>query len=136
MGVQDQIEEIVMWYRDLPVDFLGINDLIHYRQRLVGYYVEFAVEVGMQRKVWTMSKAVYEKTKMQIRTKHLSDGVAKAETISRANSIKELEQECEEEGEYYKLYYCMKSYEEVLSAMNQQIAQLREELNSIKYKGG
>lgn len=136
MGVQDEIENIVIWYRDLPVDFLGINELMHSRQRLVGFYVEYAVEVGMQRKIWSISKAVYEKTKMQIRTKHLPDGVAKAETISRANSIKELTQSAEEEGDYYKMYYCMKSYEEVLSAMNQQIAQLREELNIIKYKNG
>ena len=70
-----------------------------------------------------------------MRVRHRADGVAKAEAISRANSIKELELQNSEEGEYYKLYYCMKAYDEVLSAMSQQIAQLREELSSIKYRG-
>ena len=135
MDVREQIEEIIVWYRDLPLDFLGINDLLYNRQRLVGLYVEFAVEVGLQRKIWSISKVVYEKTKIQLRVRHLADGVAKAEAISRANSIKELELQNSEEGEYYKLYYCMKAYEEVLSAMSQQIAQLREELSSIKYRG-
>lgn len=134
--VKDEIDEIVLWYRDLPKDYLGINDLIYYRQRLVGFQVEFATELGLARKVWALSKAVYEKKKMQLRVKYKSDGTSNADAISRANSISELQQQQEAEAEYYSLYYAYKSHEEVLSAMSQQIAQLREELNSIKYRNG
>lgn len=136
LAVQDEITDIVLWYRDLPADFLGINDLINNRQKLVGYNVEFATELGLARQIWSVSKAIYEKKKIQLRVKYKSEGTGNADAISRANSVTEYLQQQEAEGEYYKLYYLSKSYVEVLSAMSQSIAVLREELSSIKYKGG
>lgn len=134
LGVQDEITDIVLWYRDLPADYLGINELILNRQKLVGFNVEFATELGLARQIWSVSKAIYEKKKMQLRVQYKSQGTGNAEAISRANSITEFEAQQEAEGEYYKLYYLSKSYEEVLSAMSQTIAVLREELSSIKYR--
>jgi len=132
-GAQDQITEIVVWYRDLPSDFLGINELMHKRQQLAGYQVEYAAELGLARQIWSMSKAVYEKTKMQLRVKYKSEGTSNADAISRANSIKELEEQQQAEADFYKMYYQYKSHEEVLSAMNQQIATLREDLNRANF---
>lgn len=133
LAVQDEIISIVVWYRDLPSDYLGVNELMHKRQQLAGFQVEFATELGLARKIWSLSKAVYEKTKMQLRVKYKAQGTGNAEAISRANSIKEFEAQQEAEGEYYKLYYTYKSHEEVLSAMSQQIATLREDLNRANF---
>ena len=132
--IQEEIVEIVMWYRDLPPDYLGINDLIHNRQKLVGYQVEFATELGISRKIWSVSKAIYEKTKLQLRVKYKNEGTGNADAISRANSTTEYTQQQEAEGDYYKMYFFLKSIQEVLTAMSQQIAYLREELTNIKYK--
>lgn len=130
---QFEMDSIVLWYRQLPSDFLGINELMNKRQKLAGYLVWFASETGKQRKIWALSKAVYEKTKSQLRVQYQSQGTTKADNISRANSVSEFEKECEEEGEYYEMYFKMKAYQEVLSAMSQQIAELREEIKSRRY---
>jgi len=133
---ETEIRKIVEWYRNLPNDFLGLNDLLHQRQKLVGYNVTLGSELGYQRKLYSLSKAVYEKKRYQLQVKFKSEGVGNSETISRANSSKEYTNQQESEGEYYRLLYFSKSIEQTLSSMSQQIAVLREELNSIKYRGG
>lgn len=132
-GNQFEMDIIVLWYRDLPSDFLGINELMNKRQKLAGYLVWYASETGKQRKIWAIQKAIYEKTKSQLRVKYQEQGTTKADNISRANSVAEFEKECEEEGEYYEMYFKMKAYQEVLSAMSQQIAELREEIKARRY---
>ena len=130
LSVEEEIVEIVTWYMFLPADYLGINDLIYNRQKLVGYQVKYTTELGLARKIWSLSKAVYEKVKMQLRVKYKQEGTSNSDAISRANSVQEFMAQQEAEAAYYKLYYFQKSIQEVLSAMSQQIAYLRVELNN------
>lgn len=133
MTAFEEIREIVDWFRDLPSDYLGINDLIYQRQRLVGFYFEFSSQLGFARQVWAESQADYEKKKLQLRVAHQAKGVTKANSISRANSAKEYEEQQKAEGTYYKMFYTYKSIEHVINAMNQQIAHLREELKKSNF---
>lgn len=136
MNTINEIQNIVEWFRELPSDYTGINELMHQRQRLTGFYALLSAQVGESRAVWAKSKAIYEKKKLQLRVGYLSKGTTKAETISRANSIPELEAQQSAEGLYYEFYFLLKGTEEVLSAMNQQIAHLREELKKSVFQNG
>lgn len=136
MEAIEEIHEIIEWYRELPSDYTGINELMYQRQRLVGFCVLFSGQMGYARKLWVTAKSNYEKKKMQLRVSYQSKGTTKANSISRANSINEYEDMQNAEGNYYKMYYAYRSFEEVLSSMSQQIAYLREELKKANFQNG
>lgn len=131
---KEEMDIIIGWYKGLPSDYLGINDLMYSRQKLVALQCVHATELGDEKKIFALSKAVYEKKKMLLRQKYRAENVPYADEVSRSNSLAEYEQMQIADGNYYKKYYEHKSHEEILSSMTQQIAYLREELSSLKYK--
>lgn len=128
------IDNIVAWYSRTPSDFVDINTLINKRAKMSGFLVTYANEVGLQKRVWNATKCVTEKKKMGLRSELIlkGDPITKAEVLSRSNTIRQFEKENEEEAEFFRMYYKLKAYNEVLSSMSQQIAYLREELINIK----
>lgn len=132
----DEIQKIVEWYRELPSHFNSINELMHKRQRLAGYYFGLNGQLGDAREIWNEKKSKYEQKKMHLRAQFTAKGTTKANTLSRANSTREYEAEEQAQADFYKLYYYTRAIEQILSAMNQQIAQLREELNKSNLQNG
>lgn len=127
MAFNEDILAITEWYKDLPPDYLGVNELIHNRQRLAGFSYEFASELGSCRMVWNQYQAITEVKKNRYRNDY--GGNTKADYQAREMVGPELKLEKQAEGLYYSMKFQLESIYEILSAMSQQIAVLRQEID-------
>lgn len=127
-----EIKKIVEWYRDLPRGYNDINELMHKRQRLSGYFYTLTEEMGLAKKIHLASETILERKKTRIRVMHQSSGVGRADNLSRFNTSDEHREVQEAQGEFSSLFYLYKSTAEVISTMSQHIAYLREELSKSK----
>lgn len=129
-SVKNEIEKICKWYENLPRDYNGINELMYYKQRLIGLSVTYQSEVNKNREIMNLTAGVYEKNKMALRRMYLGNGVGKAETISRAKTADLYIDLKTAETEYFNSYDFARIIKEVVNAFTQQIATLRHELEN------
>ena len=129
MNIEEEIVEIVLWYKSLGVGYNAISELINKRKKLTALRVTLAGEIGLARGKWRNAKVIYEIEKNQKRVifyKQLKS-TTKADWTSRANTEQELLEVTKLENIYYSMNYILETTKEVLSAMNQEIAILRAE---------
>ena len=132
----DEISEIVIWWRDLPYHYDGLADLMNARQRLSGYVFGYAEEIAKLRKSWSDSQTRLEIAKNQKRVQFLDSGTTKADYMARANIKTEFDDERTGEALYYGSKVIYDAAIEVLGAMAQRIAHLREEWKLKQYQSG
>ncbi len=123
-----EIDSIVEWYRELPSDFVGINDLKHKRQQLAGLSDWYATVLGEVCQAMHHAKSNHEHLKMLKRerfAKTVSDSAA--ERLSRVNTIEEMETYEKASGLYWSMTSRFKSIGNVLDAMKQQLSLLKKE---------
>ena len=123
----EQITEIVIWWRELPHDYNGLEDLMQQRQLLTSYIFDYANELAKHRKDWAKSQYLLEKGKNQKRVQFIDKGTTKADYMARANTAQEFESERTDEAIYWGMRDIYESALEVSQAMAQRIAHLREE---------
>lgn len=135
MKTIDKIIEIVTSYKELPSDYLDIDDLLHRRKLLSGELVLFGTNVGDAKLDWKKAVSQYEAKKNQMRVEYKDQGTTKADWIARSNCEEELEAIGVYESLYYKYDYVFKAVKEVLSEMNQRISYLKSEKKQSIYHG-
>lgn len=132
----EQINEIVFWWIELQDDYKDLNELLYARQRLSGYLFSYANELAQARKDWSATTARIEKVKNQSRVKFLQTSSAQqADYKARANMAGDYEQDKLNEAIYYGMKHIYDATAQVLDAMNQRIAHLREEWRLMNFRG-
>ena len=73
-NVIDEITEIVNWYRSLPMDFTGINEIMYNRVQLVTLLSYYSTELGEYRIQWKNAEAETERVKRSVTKDYLDSG--------------------------------------------------------------
>ena len=133
--VFDIVIDIVSSYRELPSDYIDINELMFHRKQLSTYAVTMGTEIGIARREWKVAEAKLELAKNEHRISYERLGTTKADWYAKVNTEELLNDMTEKEALYWKLDYVFKAVREVLSEMNQRISYLREEEKQTKYFG-
>lgn len=135
MESKEQILDIVAWYRDLPADYIDVNELMFARKNLAAYGATFSVEVGKARAEWKRATFRYEVTRNQKQIVFYTkqNNLGKADIYAKANTEELYEKSVEAENTYFELDYIFKALREVLGELNQRISYLREELKQDRF---
>jgi hypothetical protein len=133
----DDIETLVQWYHDLPDDYQGLNDLIYVRRKLASLSFNFAnFIIKPLGRDWKRAASDHYSKKHQLRVNNHDKGVVKAQDISRANSANLYKKELESEADYWSAISTLATIDNVLTAMNQDISHLKEEIKYFRYTNG
>ncbi len=127
MEIYNEIKTIIDWYNKLPVDYTGLNELIHKRDRLATFYFTFSTELGNLEKSFYSVEAEYENEVNEMSAKLILENqeLQKSKTIAKANNQNKLVLLKDAQGLMARSQYQFRAIKEVLSAMNQKIADLR-----------
>ncbi len=133
----DEINTIIDWYRDLPGDYLGINDLMYQRIQLVSLLSYYATELGTARIEWKNSEAQTERIKRENTKKYLDAGfpMSKASELGKFYSIDQYTKEKTLDGLYNSMRFFYDSINSIIDAMNQHISNLKREEEMQKKSG-
>jgi hypothetical protein len=128
-SVKDEMLDIVGWYKNLPDDYIDINQLMYGRKQLATYSVTLGTEASRARGKWKLYAMQLEVIKNQKRLQNevKGMGLTKADWTARGNVVKELELATKWEVHFYDLEYVLRTVREVLGEMNQRISYLRAE---------
>jgi hypothetical protein len=126
--VQD-LDDIINWYRELPMDYTGINDLMYQRIQLVTLLSFYASELGQVRINWKNAEAQTEKVKREHTKKYLDAGfpMSKASELGKFYSVEEYVEEKNWDGLYYQMRLFYDNATSIIDAMNQHISNLKRE---------
>lgn len=126
--VQD-LDDIINWYRELPMDYTGINDLMYQRIQLVTLLSFYASELGQVRINWKNAEAETEKVKREHTKKYLDAGfpMSKASELGKFYSVEEYVEEKNWDGLYYQMRLFYDNATSIIDAMNQHISNLKRE---------
>ena len=126
--VQD-LDDIINWYRELPMDYTGINDLMYQRIQLVTLLSFYASELGQVRINWKNAEAQTEKVKREHTKKYLDAGfpMSKASELGKFYSVEEYVEEKNLDGLYYQMRLFYDNATSIIDAMNQHISNLKRE---------
>jgi len=126
--VQD-LDDIINWYRELPMDYTGINDLMYQRIQLVTLLSFYASELGQVRINWKNAEAETEKVKREHTKKYLDAGfpMSKASELGKFYSVEEYVEEKNWDGLYYQMRLFYENATSIIDAMNQHISNLKRE---------
>ena len=123
------INEIVDWYRELPMDYTGINDIMYQRIQLTTLLSYYATELGEYRIEWKNAEAETEKVRRQNTRQCLDDGLpySKAQELGKFYSIDQYVMEKRYDGMYnsMKLYY--DNCNAIIDCMNQHISNIKRQ---------
>lgn len=127
--VVDEINEIVDWYRCLPMDYTGINELMYSRVQLVTLLSYFATELGNLRISWKNAEANTERVRREHTKKYLDAGfpMTKATELGKFYCIEEYTEEKMYDGYYNNAKFYYDNIVNVIDAMNQHISNLKRE---------
>jgi hypothetical protein len=127
----DNLQNIVDWYHGIPIDFLGINELMNQRRKLVTWFYYFNVAVGEFRQTKGDVEADYNEKLADAVAFELSDSHKHNQAEAKAKSqLSYLNEGLERaKSNYYRLKDQQEAISKVLDAMQQDIAVIREELN-------
>jgi uncharacterized protein Veg len=134
-SVKEQILAIVGEYRELPADYIDVNDLMYKRKLLATYGANFSVETGQARADWKRATFRYDITRnqKQIVFYQKQSNLGKADMYAKANTEELYEKSVEAENKYFELDYIFKALRETLGELNQRIAYLRDELKQERF---
>lgn len=129
MSVLNEVLEIIGEYRELPADFVDIEELMYKRKMLATYGSNLAVEVGNKRAAWKRAEYKHEVNKAQkeINFYHKNGNLGKSKIMAKANTSDLFEAAIDAENDFFKLDYIFRNLREVLGELNQRISYLREE---------
>lgn len=134
----EEIKSIAEWWKDLRPDFNGLNELLHYSQRVSAFMLTMGDDLATARKTWGTAKGLYEKEKNQARVKFANNkgtSATQADYQARANTAKLYEVEAEAEAMYFAIKHQYDAVVELLETMRQRIAVLRREWELKNYAG-
>lgn len=130
----EEINEIISWYHDLPMDYNGINEIMFQRVQLITHLAFYVPEMSNARIKWKMAEAQTERVR-RTKTKNAMDlglPMAKAVEVGKFESIEEYATEKQWDGVYYQMRNFYDVVNGVIEAMNQHISNLKREENQQK----
>ena len=127
--VVDQITGIVEWYRNLEMDYTGINDLMYQRVQLVTLLSYYASELGDARIQWKNAEAQTERVRREHTRKYIEAGfpMSKASELGKFYSTDEYVREKQWDGIFNQMRYFYENTTSIIDAMNQHISNLKRE---------
>jgi len=125
--VVDQITGIVEWYRNLEMDYTGINDLMYQRVQLVTLLSYYASELGDARIQWKNAEAETERVRREHTRKYIEAGfpMSKASELGKFYSTDEYVREKQWDGIFNQMRYFYENTTSIIDAMNQHISNLK-----------
>lgn len=130
-----EITKIVQWYKDIPKDYSGIEELIKARRKLVTYQFLLSVDVGNARQNWKECEAQTEIVRREEITKLIKEKypMSRAVELAKNESVLMYEAEKIADGYYNSLKFILDASYEVGNTISQHIAYLRKEWEMSKY---
>ena len=127
--VVNEIHTIIDWYRQLPMDYTGINDLMYQRIQLVTLMSYYATELGECRIQWKNTEAQTEKIKRENTKKYLDAGfpMSKASELGKFYSVDSYIDEKRWDGLYNSMRLFYDNTNSIIDSMNQHISNLKRE---------
>ena len=127
--VIDEINEVVTWYRSLPMDYTGINELMYQRVQIVTLLTYFSTELGEYRIQWKNAEIETERKKRSKTIEYLEDGnpLSKSQEYAKFESLEEFANEKRFDGAYNSMRLFYDSTNKVIDAINQHISNLKRE---------
>lgn len=127
--VVDHITGIVEWYRNLEMDYTGINDLMYQRVQLVTLLSYYASELGDARIQWKNAEAETERVRREHTRKYIEAGfpMSKASELGKFYSTDEYVREKQWDGIFNQMRYFYENTTSIIDAMNQHISNLKRE---------
>ena len=127
--VAEQMNGIIDWYRELPMDYTGINDLMYQRIQLVTLMSYYATELGDCRVEFKNAEARTERVKREYTKKYLDAGfpMSKATELGKFYSIDSFEKEKRWEGLFAQMRFFYDNTNNIIDTMNQHVSNLKRE---------
>ena len=127
--VTSELDLIINWYRQLPMDYTGINDLMYQRIQMVTLLSYYASELGRVRINCKNAEAETERAKREHTKKYLDAGfpMGKASELGKFYSVEEYVEEKRWDGLYYQMRLFYDNATSIIDAMNQHISNLKRE---------
>ena len=127
--VVEQMNGIIDWYRELPTDYTGINDLMYQRIQLVTLLSFYATELGDCRVEFKNAEAKTERIKRENTKKYLDAGfpMSKASELGKFYSIDSFEEEKRWDGLFTQMRFFYDNTNNIIDTMNQHISNLKRE---------
>ncbi len=132
--VTHEIMEIVKWYNMCPMDYSGINELMYNMVQLSTLLFFYAGELGEIRKQWKRAEAQTEIVRRSQTKIYLDAGQPNTKAIEYGKicSLDEYAEEKTLDGLYNSMRFFYDSTIEVLNTINQHIANLKKEYETVK----
>ena len=129
-----EITEIINWYRSLPADYTGINDLMFQRIQLVTLMSYYATSMSEYRKQWKESEIALERKKRTIIVERLDVGepMSKSQEYGKFLSLDEYATERRYDGAYNEMRSFYDVCNKIVDALNQHISNLKREEDQTK----
>ena len=127
--VVEEMNNIIDWYRDLEIDYTGINDIMYQRVQLVTLLSYYVSELGQSRISWKNAEAETERVKRHHTKKFLDAGfpMSKASELGKFYSVENYVEEKKWDGLYNQMRLFYDNTTSILDAMNQHISNLKRE---------
>jgi hypothetical protein len=127
--VIDEINEIIVWYRSLPMDYTGINELMHQRVQMATLLTYFSTELGEYRIQWKNAEAETERVRRSTTKEYLDSGLpmGKCQEYGKYYSIEQYATEKRYDGAFNSMRFFYDTTNGVIDAMNQHISNLKRE---------
>ena len=130
----DNVSEIVNWYKGLPSDYTGINELMYARVQLSTNLFLYAVEMGRYRIAWKEAEAQTERARRTSTIDYLENKqpLSKAQEYGKFDSLDQYILEKRYDGTYGSMKLFYDSSQAILDTLNQHIATLKKEYEDSK----
>jgi hypothetical protein len=130
----DNISEIVTWYKGLPSDYTGINELMYARVQLSTNLFLYATEMGRYRIAWKSAEAEAEREKRKSTNDYLEQGypLTKAQEYGKFHSLDHFVLEKQYDGTFGSMKLFYDSSQAILETLNQHISNLKKEYEETK----
>lgn len=127
--VVDEINNITNWYRELPMDYTGINDIMYQRIQLVTLLSYYATELGECRIQWKNTEGKTEKIKREYTKKYLDAGfpMSKATELGKFYSVAYYTDEKRWDGLFNSMKLIYDNTNNIIDCMNQHISNLKRD---------
>lgn len=127
--VVDEINNITNWYRELPMDYTGINDIMYQRIQLVTLLSYYATELGECRIQWKNAEGKTEKVKREYTKKYLDAGfpMSKANELGKFYSVSYYVDEKRWDGLFNNMKLIYDNTNNIIDCMNQHISNLKRD---------
>lgn len=130
-NVIDEINEIIGWYRSLPMDYTGINEIMYQRVQMVTLLSYFATELGEYRVQWKNAEAETERVRRTYVKEYIDSGstMSKAQEYGKFYSLEEYAVEKKYDGAFNSMKFFYETTNGIIDAMSQHISNLKREEN-------